>query len=103
MNRHQPRIPQASAVGVCQKELKPLLVWLQKLSTKGVLLQSKANVDSSLYDNETWDTLGWSIGVILRLDELGWLKEEGIEGIKNCLLNLRDQKFWKKQIKGQVK
>lgn len=85
------------------KELKPLLARLQKLATKGVLLEQKANLDSNLYEIDRWDTLGWSIGVLLRLDELGWLKEEGIEGIKNCLLNLRDQKFWKKRISGKRK
>lgn len=85
------------------KELKPLLARLKELSIKGGLLQCKANLDSSLYNAETDDTLGWNIGVLLRLDELGWLKEEGIEGIKNCLLNLRDQKFWKKRISGKRK
>lgn len=85
------------------KELKPLLARLQKLATKGVLLHGKVDSDSDLYDAETRDPLGWNVGVILHLDALWWIKEEGIEGIKNCLLNLRDQKFWKKRISGKRK
>ena len=85
------------------KELKPLLARLQKFATKGVLLERKANLDSDLYEIESRDTLGWSIEVLLNLDALGWLTEEGIEGIKNCLLNLRDQKFWSKPRRGQRK
>ena len=88
---------------ILYQELKPLLARLQKLATKGVFLQCKADLDSSLYHAITWDTLGWNTGVLLCLNDLGWLKEEGIEGIKNCLLNLRDQKFWRKRVSGKMK
>ena len=84
-------------------ELVPLFKRLQKLATKGFHLCNRANVDSHLYDKGTLDTLGWNIGVLIRLDELTWMKREGIDGIKNCLLNLRDQKFWTKPRRGQRK